>query len=200
MQEITVSSSTLMPKGYGFLPKGNCYKTLHCRKLTHEAGKKLYVVVDKKKQVGIRVPSFLLQQVHSKAKETLPSRRDAVAKRDAIDIARADAEMRNQFPNIPEAERMQVLKHGFKKSSGRVGRTSLIPLSKKVLLAVIAHLRHKHTKYDTLLRNGTNRDDARKATRKSIETMLGLWGLRADISWYFKEEILIESEERRCEE
>ncbi|KAF2852105.1 hypothetical protein T440DRAFT_467343 [Plenodomus tracheiphilus IPT5] len=194
MIETTVSSNTAIPKGYGFLPKGIRYKTLHCRKLTHEAGKKLYVVVDKKNQVGIRVPKFILHQVHTQAKETLSARRDAVAKRDATDIAKADAEMRKQFFKMPEIERMQVLKHGFQKSSGRVGRTGLIPLSKKVLLAVIAHVRHKHTGYDTLLSSGIARIDARKATRKKIEAVLKLWGLSADISWYFRDDVSSDSE------
>lgn len=185
-----------MPKGYGFLPKGIRYKTLHCRKLTHGAGQKLYIVVDnKKKQTGIRVPNTILQQVHSQAKRTYSARRDAVAKRDAADITKADAEMQKQFSKMPEAERKQVLKHGFRKSSGRVGRTSRIPLFKKVIIAVIAHARHKHTDYDVLLKSGMERNEARKATRRKIETVLRLWGLGADISWYFQEDVFIETDD-----
>lgn len=177
MYETTVSARTAIPKGYGFLSKGNRYKTLHCRKLTRDAGRLLYVVVDGKKKAGIRVPNVILQQVHSQAKETLSARRDAVAKRDAADIAKAESGMLKQFPKMPVAERKSVLKHGFRKSSGRVGRTGLIPLPKKVTLAVIAHVRHEHTDYDAMLNSGVGRDNARKATRKKIETVLKLWGL-----------------------
>jgi hypothetical protein len=174
--EITVTPSAPIPQGYGFLPKGIRYKTLHCRKLTKEAGLTLYVVVDKKTQSGLRVPKFVLSQVHAQANETLSTRRAATQKRDAADIARAAADLDVQFPKMPKSEKELVLKHGFKKHSGRVGRTAQIPLSKKVLLAVIAYVRHKHTDYDALLKNGKERDAARKATWKKIEDTMHGWG------------------------
>lgn len=176
-KEITVSASSPIPKGYGFLPKGVRYKTLHCRKLTHDAGKALYIVVDaKKKQLGLRVPSSILHQVHKQAKETLPSRRAATEKRDVTFIHAATVELEEQFPDMPEKERTLVLKHGFKKHSGRVGRTGLIPLPRKVLLAVIAHVRHRHTKYDSILARGVERVAARKAVNRKIESLLRDWG------------------------
>ncbi|KAF3038585.1 hypothetical protein E8E11_002303 [Didymella keratinophila] len=168
-KEITVSSGTPMPKGYGFLLKGNRYKTSHCRKLTHDAGKTLFVVVNaKKQQLGLRVPNFILHQVHRQAKETLLARRAAVEKRDAASIDAAAAELEELFPKMPETEKVLVLKHGFRKHSGRVGRTGTIPLPRKVLLAVIAHVRHRHT--------------------KKIESIMRDWGYVEDLSWYIKDE------------
>jgi hypothetical protein len=178
MHEVTVSPSTPMPKGYGFLAKGIRYKTLHCRKMTHSADKTLYIVVDSKKQLGLRVPNHILHQVHTQAKETFSTRLAATEKRDAADLVKASIAMAMRFPDMPQGEKAMVLKHGFKKSSGRVGRTSLIPLPRKVLLAVIAHVRHKHTEYDGLLAKGIARDDARKATRKKIESVLRQWGFQ----------------------
>lgn len=174
--EITVSASTPMPKAYGFLPKGNCYKTLHCRKLTREAARPLYIVFEKKKQVGLRAPLEILHKVHKQAKETLSTRRAATNKRDATDIAKATAEIEDQFPKMPSNEKATVIRHGFEKHSGRVGRTSSIPLSRKVLLAVIAHVRHRHTEYDALLHQGIDREDARNFTRDDIEHLLRKWG------------------------
>jgi hypothetical protein len=174
--EVRIDSSTPMRRGYAFLPKGNAYKTLHCRKLTREANQLLYVVVDKKTTLGLRAPKSVLNQVHLKAKDTLATRRAAVLKRDAADDAKAAAEIKAQFPNMPQNEIVLVLKHGFKKYSRRVGRSSTVSLDKKVILAVIAHVRHKHTKYDSLLREGKARDDARKAIWKDMETILRAWG------------------------
>lgn len=166
-----------MPKGYDFLPKGIRYKTLHCRKLTLDAGKTLYVVIDKKKKpLGLRVPSFILHQVHKQAKETLSSRRAATEKRDATYIDATTLELKDQFPEMPEKEKMLVLKHGFRKHSGRVGRTGRIPLPRKVLLAVIAHVRHRHTKYDSILARGVERVVARNAVNRKIESLLQDWG------------------------
>ncbi|CAG5159534.1 uncharacterized protein ALTATR162_LOCUS5622 [Alternaria atra] len=184
-QEIEVTPKTPMPKAYGFLPKGDRYKTLHCRKLTHEEGRSLYIVVDKKQTTGIRVPLNILHKVHTQAKRTLPTRRAATAQRDATDIARAAAEIDSQFSKMPAAEKETILKHGFRKHSGRVGRTSSMSLPRKVLLAVIAHVRHRHTEYDTLLKGGKSREAARKTTRKKIETVMHRWGYTKNLSWYF---------------
>ncbi|KAF1918742.1 hypothetical protein BDU57DRAFT_443251 [Ampelomyces quisqualis] len=175
-REITVSPDTPMPKGYAFVPKGTAYKTLHCRKLTQEAGESLYVVVDKKKTLGLRAPQAIVSAVHSKAKDTLATRRAAVQKRDDADISKATTELQKQFPAIPGADKGLVLKHGFKKHSGRVGRTGSLPLHKKVMLAVIAHIRHMHSNYDALLRAGQPREAARKATWKTIEGVMREWG------------------------
>lgn len=124
----------------------------------------------------MRVPNFILHQVHKQAKETLPGRRAAVEKRDAASIDAAAAELEEQFPEMPEEVKILVLKQGFRKYSGRVGRTGTIPLSRKVLLAVIAHVRHRHTKYDSLLARGTERIVARKAVNKKIESIVRDWG------------------------
>lgn len=201
--EIAVAASTPMPKAYGFLPKGDRYKTLHCRKLTHEAARPLYIVFKDKKQIGLRAPLAILHKLHRQAKQTLSTRRAATDKRDAADIARATAEVEKQFPQMPSNEKEAVLRHGFKKHSGRVGRTNSIPLSRKVLLAVAAHIRHRHTEYDALLNQGNDRDSARNSTKKKVEKRLRKWGYtegaygkmltcsfillmqQQDLSWYF---------------
>jgi hypothetical protein len=177
LQEVTVSPKTAMPKGYAFLKKGIQYKTLHSRRLTHEAGKTVYVVESNKKILGIRVPKDILSRVHAQANETHSARRFATEKRDTTIVRQAAAELDSQLPKIPKHDRELVLKHSFKKHSGRVGRTSLIPLPRKVLYAVIAHIRHKHTNYDELLEGGgMSRDAARKAIQPILQDTLRLWG------------------------
>jgi hypothetical protein len=178
-REITVGPSAPMPQGYAFLPKGIAFKTLHCRKLTREAGQPLYVVVDNKKTLGLRAPKTIIAQVHVKAKETLSTRRAAVQKRDALDIAKTTKELRSQFPKMPTSERELILKHGFKKHSHRVGRTASLTLETKAKLAVIAHVRHRHTNYDTLLRGGLPREAARVAVWQKIESVIREWGSSA---------------------
>ncbi|KAF1993556.1 hypothetical protein P154DRAFT_477386 [Amniculicola lignicola CBS 123094] len=195
-REITVSSSTPMPKGYAFLPKGTPYKTLHCRRLTHEAGKLLYVVQQGKTAIGIRVPKFVFFQVQSLAKETLSSRKAAVEKKDEALLRQAEKELHILFPKIPKEEVELVLKRAFQKYSRRVGRSGQTPMPRKVQLAVIAHIRHKHTDYDAMLRRGMDRDDARRAVVKSMQGMLKKWGATEDYSWYFDGKNEDNSEER----
>lgn len=184
-----------MPKGYGFLKKGIKYKTLHARRLTHEAGKTVYVVEHNKKVLGIRVPRDILSHVHSQANDTLSSRKLAIERRDTAALRQASEELASQFPKIPESDRDWVLKHGFKKYSGRVGRTSMIPLPRKVLYAVIAHIRHTRTLYDEHLRAGMDRDKARTRIQGEVQTTLEQWGSTQDLSWYFNNPKHIESEE-----
>ncbi|KAF2652632.1 hypothetical protein K491DRAFT_43044 [Lophiostoma macrostomum CBS 122681] len=181
-REITVSPNKPMQKGYAFLPKGNAYKTLHCRRLTHEAGKPLFVVEDRKKIVGLRVPKHIFFQVQSLARETLADRRAATEKRDNALVRQAEAELAKQFPKIPEVEREAILKHAFRKYSGRVGRTSQTPMSRKVLLAAIAHIRHRHTGYDAMLDRGVDREEARRAIAKKVQDTLRQWGAKGDLS------------------
>ncbi|PVI00935.1 hypothetical protein DM02DRAFT_654956 [Periconia macrospinosa] len=186
-RELVVSPNTPMPPGYTFLKKGIKYKTLHCRRLTHEAGKTVYRVEENKKVLGIRVPKSIFFRVQSLANETLPARRLATEQRDAALVRSAAAELDHQFPDIPKVDRENVLNHGFKKYSGRVGRTGQIPMPRKVLYAVIAHIRHRHTEYDHMLRDGIPRDEARKAVQKRLQSILHQWGTTQDLAWYFND-------------
>lgn len=165
-----------MPKGYAFLKKGIKYKTLHCRRLTHEAGKTVYIVEKNNKVLGIRIPRPVFSRVQALANETLAARRSATERRDAALVGVAAAEIDRQFPDTPPDDREKILKHGFKKYSGRVGRTNLIPMARKAQYAVIAHIRHKHTDYDQLLRDGMSRDDARRTIQKKLQRILSEWG------------------------
>jgi hypothetical protein len=113
-------------------------------------------------------------------KQTLSMRRAATNKRDATDLAKADAEIDVQFAKIPGKENKAIVKHSFKNHSGRVGRTSTKTLSEKVLRAVIAYVRHRHTEYDAMLRYRKQRTDARKVTSKEIEIVLQRWGMKKE--------------------
>lgn len=180
VQEIKVQSGSPMPKGYVFLAKGICYKTLYARKWTHESKRPLYIVYEGTTPIGLRAPRYIITKVHIQAKETLPTRRAAVQRRDDQDISRASAEIDKHFPCIPKADKEKVLKHGFRKFSGRVGRTGRISLEKKVVLAVWAHVRHCHSEYEALLNSGVGKEDARRRERKGIAEMMRGWGWKGD--------------------
>ena len=77
---------------------------------------------------------------------------------------------------MPAQEKALVLNHGFRKHSGRVGRSGAMPLERKVVLAVIAHVRHRHSAYDGLLREGVERGEARRVTRGVVEAVVRGWG------------------------
>ena len=81
------------------------------------------------------------------------------------------------FPSCPTGEAQTIAAHTATRGSGRVGRTSagraLQP--EALTAAVVAAIRHKHTRYDLLLMSGWNRHDARDAVRDVIERIIGSW-------------------------
>ncbi|KAL7951569.1 hypothetical protein V8C42DRAFT_304483 [Trichoderma barbatum] len=176
-REPTVSPETPMPKGYGFLKKGNTFMTALCRRKTHEARKPLYVVTNRGKQEGLRAPIWILQQVRSEEKATREKRRGAVKKRDAATEDAFEEAILRLFAKIPKQDLATILKRTLRKRSGRVGRTGKLDLDKKVYLAVQAHARHCHTDYDKLLkRESQDRDAARRAIRDKVSELLIEWG------------------------
>ncbi|UKZ76398.1 hypothetical protein TrVFT333_004102 [Trichoderma virens FT-333] len=176
-REPTVSPETPMPKGYGFLKKGNTFMTALCRKKTHAAGKTLYIVSKSGKPEGLRAPIWILQQVRSEEKTTRDKRRGVVQRRDAATEDAFERAILRLFANIPKRDLTTILKRTLRKRSGRVGRTGKLDLDKKAYLAVQAHARHCHTDYDKLLaQSSQDRDTARKTIRDKVSNLLIEWG------------------------
>ncbi|KAL2182062.1 uncharacterized protein P884DRAFT_282179 [Thermothelomyces heterothallicus CBS 202.75] len=168
-----------MPKGYRFVPKGNVYITKNCRKKTHEAGKTLYVVVDKRgKPMGLRCPAYIHNLVMSENKATASRRAKLVQNRDAAIRESFEKALLDLFPKIPKEDLSQILDHSLKKHSRRVGRTGKVALQDRVKLAVRAHIRHAHTEYDQLLRQGVSRQAARERIWGKLNEVARRWGGR----------------------
>jgi hypothetical protein len=108
--------------------------------------------------------------------------------RAAVARERADAEyveafaqqVRSAYPGCPPAEAEAIAGHACLKYSGRVGRSaaarSLDP--EAIALAVIAHVRHRHSQYDRLLAQGWDRGDARHSVADVVQAVLRRWSVR----------------------
>lgn len=81
------------------------------------------------------------------------------------------------FPACPPNEAQTIAGHAALRGSGRVGRSSAGQLLEEgaLTLAVIAYLRHRHTRYDDLLMSGYSRADARGLIRSDLERALESW-------------------------
>ncbi len=98
---------------------------------------------------------------------------------------RADARYVEQFakrigslyPGCPRKEAVAVATRACEKHSGRVGRTAAAKEfdADAIDLAVRAHIRHAHTRYDRLLAQGWERDEARAATTPDVDRVVGRW-------------------------
>jgi len=90
--------------------------------------------------------------------------------------------IRQMFPGCSPEEARAIAAHTSVRGSGRVGRTaSGRALEEEALrAAVVAAIRHTHTKYDRLLMKGLSRMDARDAVRDDIDRVLESWRVIPD--------------------
>lgn len=81
------------------------------------------------------------------------------------------------FPGCPTAERAAIAEHTAVRGSGRVGRTEAGRALEQDALtaAVVAAIRHRHTKYDELLAKGMDRTAARQQIAAIIDGILANW-------------------------
>ncbi len=112
--------------------------------------------------------------------------RERRAEREAIRRLESDrqyvdqfaARIKELFPNCPAGREQVIAEHACRKYSGRVGRSALAKAldEEAVRLAVVAHVRHRETKYDELLARGHDRRDVRIAVAKAVMRTLESWG------------------------
>lgn len=94
--------------------------------------------------------------------------------------ARFAARVVELFPGCPTDAAVAIAEHACLKHSGRIGRTAAAREldADAVELAVRAHVRHVHTRYDELLGDGWERHAARSAVADEVNAVLQKWGAR----------------------
>lgn len=169
-----------------FLPSGNAA-------LTRRAGKHsmLSAVVLKWSRArkryerqGLLVEEQALEQAERECladSEVRARRKEREAERrvemDRQYVQKFAKQIRELYPGCPEGVGVTIAEHACLKYSGRIGRTS----SAKnfdvtaIRLAVIAHLRHTKTKYDSLLAKGYDRSYARVQVEDTVNSILFKW-------------------------
>lgn len=90
--------------------------------------------------------------------------------------------LKAMFPGCPPEAAARIAKWTCRKHSGRVGRSAAAKEfdPQALRLAVIAHIRHEHTRYDELLMKHGDRAYARELVRDEIEKVLASWERNAD--------------------
>jgi len=133
---------------------------------------------------GILVSEVALEQAEAKCladSELRALRRGRDAERraqyDRDLVAQMTREISRLFPGCPPKVAQTVAEHTLRRSSGRVGRTAAgQSLEEEALtLAVVAHIRHRHTNYDELLMSGYERSEARAEIHDEVDRVLDRW-------------------------
>ena len=81
------------------------------------------------------------------------------------------------FPGCPIEEQWAIAGHACQKYSGRIGRSAAAKelQASAIDLAVRAHVRHVHTRYDELLASGVAREEARARVAEAVAKCLETW-------------------------
>lgn len=169
-----------------FLPSGNVALTRRARKhstlsavvLKWSRARKRY------ERQGLLVEAQAVEKAEEEclADEDIRQRRREreSTRREELDRQYVDqfaVRVRELFPGCPPKREREIAEHACLKYSGRVGRSASAKAldEEAVRLAVVAHLRHRETKYDELLAKGYDRWEARTAVEKAVHQVLQKW-------------------------
>jgi hypothetical protein len=114
------------------------------------------------------------QEARQRRRERAASRREEL---DQEYVQQFAARVRALMPRCPVGRESLIAEHACLKYSGRVGRSAAAKSLDEtaVRLAVIAHIRHAETPYDTLLAKGWDRQDARAKVEARVQSVLAEW-------------------------
>jgi hypothetical protein len=169
-----------------FLPAGDAaltrrsrkYSTLSAVVLKWSRARKRY------ERQGLLVEEQALEQAEQECladSEARTRRREREAARRAeLDrqyVERFAARVRELFPRCPAGRERIIAEHACLKYSGRIGRSARAKSLDEdaVRLAVVAHIRHAETEYDTLLAKGYDRWEARGQVEGAVSRVLTRW-------------------------
>ena len=128
--------------------------------------------------MGLRCPTYIHNAVMNENAATAPQRAQAVLKRDTAMEENFEEAIVKLFPDIPKTSIPKIIKHALKKHSRCVGRAGTVELQDRVKLAVRAHIRHVHTDYDLLLKQGASKTVARDKVWEKLNEIARRWGGR----------------------
>lgn len=168
--EVKETNDPRPPPGFEFVPMGNPDLTQACKDISREKDAMVLIVT------AGTVKNALSQQIHRLGhhiRQTIvdQARKEIMDSEDESDQGsrpppgvpepipesqreineQADKALRDLFPRIPHTDRRIIIEHSFRKGLNRKGEPPVglardIPLYRRVQLAVLAHIRHTHTR------------------------------------------------------
>ncbi|KFH44688.1 hypothetical protein ACRE_045580 [Hapsidospora chrysogenum ATCC 11550] len=199
--EFQVTTKSTPPPGFEFVPIGNPALTRACKELSREKDAMIFIVSARfttlnTKEIDTnhlshhvhRTGHHIREAIVEEARVNLADLAGAVASNgepeplpssQAEYTAQANNTILDLFPRIPHTDRQSILVQSFNLSSINqrpkpVGLCTDMPLSRRVQLAVLAHIRHNHTRYDELLKE-TSWQNARKVVEALCLDILVKW-------------------------
>ncbi|KAK5997804.1 hypothetical protein PT974_00166 [Cladobotryum mycophilum] len=195
--EFEITTKKTPPPGFEFVPIGNPQLTTACKELSRTKDAMIFIVSNSKEKdatqlayqvhrIGHHIRQAIVEEAKANIKNlphhvvsTLDGEPEPIPTSQELYHAQADAAIRDLFPRIPNTDRQMIIEHAFTRGSttkteAPVGLSEDITLARRVQLAVLAHIRHNHTRYDVLLKE-TTWQNARKVVEALCLDILVKW-------------------------
>jgi hypothetical protein len=169
-----------------FLPAGDAALTRRSRKHSTLSAVVLRWSPARKRyeRQGVLVEAEALERAEQEclADEDVRARRRerAAVRREELDqqyVQQFAGRVRELYPGCPRGREVAIAEHACLKFSGRVGRSAAAKSfdAEAIRLAVVAHIRHAETSYDSLLASGWERWEARAEVEGAVARVLDRW-------------------------
>ncbi|TVY84399.1 hypothetical protein LSUE1_G001838 [Lachnellula suecica] len=192
--EFKVTNDPNPPPGFAFVAVGDPDLTNMCKELSRNRDAMIFIVSNAREGIneiseqmyrtGYHFREAIVDDARALVGETIlnpiaPGQVEPIPESQEEITKQADGAIRDLFPRIPHTDRRQILDHAFTKGAlfhgeKTVGLQASIPLARRVQLAILAHIRHTHTRYDELLKE-TSWMNARKAVEQVCLDVLVKW-------------------------
>ncbi|KAF7544550.1 hypothetical protein G7046_g9766 [Stylonectria norvegica] len=196
--EFEVTTRKTPPPGFEFIPIGNPELTTACKELSRDKDAMIFIVSNSKETDWNPLAHHVHRIGHHFREVIVDEAREILGQTQALESiqvsghspepipesqeeynVQVDAALRDLFPRIPNTDRQMIIEHAFRrgttfKGDKPVGLSTDITLARRVQLAVLAHIRHTHTRYDTLLKE-TSWQNARKVVEALCLDTLVKW-------------------------
>ncbi len=169
-----------------FLPRGDAavtrraskYSTLKAVLVRFSRGRKRYerqgILVEESAVARAEQECLADADARARMRERNAERRAAADEQYRAGFA---AHILDVYPACPKPERLAIADHACAKYSGRIGRSAVAKEFDvdAITLAVRAHVRHAHTRYDNLLNSGWDRHEARASVGDEVDRIVAEW-------------------------
>ncbi|UKZ81949.1 hypothetical protein TrVFT333_009728 [Trichoderma virens FT-333] len=195
--EYQITTEKTPPPGFEFVPIGNPQLTAACKEISREKDAMIFIVSNAKgldesslanqvHRIGHHIRQVIVEEAKASIGDTphlvgpvTDAGPEPIPESQTTYHAQVDAAIRDLFPRVPNTDRQMIIEHSFTRGSTNrsehpVGFSEDIPLSRRVQLAVLAHIRHTHTRYDALLRE-TTWQNARRTVESLCLDILVKW-------------------------
>ncbi|PHH89279.1 hypothetical protein CDD83_6365 [Cordyceps sp. RAO-2017] len=157
------------PQAFEFVPVGNPELTAACKELSRERNVQIFIVshsdrplvhnfANQMHRVGYHFHASIVSQARAsiigaaeQAEKGVAGGPEPIPESQELYHSQVDSVLRDLFPRIPHTDRQLIIQHAFTrgvrfKGEKPVGLNDTVTLARRVQLAVLAHIRHNHTR------------------------------------------------------